>query len=38
VFFFLYLLIFILCARGNRSHGVLEVVGGDLRISQLLVS
>ena len=30
VFFFLYLLIFILCARGNRSHGVLEIIDGDL--------
>ena len=30
VFFFLYLLIFILYTRGNRSHSVLEVVGGDL--------
>ena len=30
VFFFLYLLIFILCALDNRSHGVLEIVGGDL--------
>ena len=30
MFFFLYLLIFILCAQDNRSNGVLEVVGGDL--------
>jgi len=26
--FFLYLLIFILCTQSNRSHGVLEDVGG----------
>ena len=30
MFFFLYLLIFILCARDDRSHGVLEVVSEDL--------
>ena len=29
MFFFLYLLIFILCARDNRSNDVLEVVSGD---------
>ena len=30
IFFFLYLLIFILCVQGNRFHGVFEVIGGDL--------
>ena len=33
VLFFLYILIFILCARGNRSPGMLEVFSGDLRTS-----
>ena len=28
-FSFLYLLIFMLCARGNRPHSVFEVIGGD---------
>jgi len=30
VFFLLYFLIFILCVRDNRSHSVLEIIGGYL--------
>ena len=30
MFFYLYFLIFILCAQSNRSHDVFEVVSGDL--------